>query len=176
MNPGMLSLNTWIENNAGKLVRQLCAAGPLNEDAYQDAYLTLVATSGRHACDGSFEQAFIAAYRNCCRKQLSEAFATVNPDETFFERQAAYAGGDSAEHNRQQPAKEHLAVVIRAHILTTYSTTEAEAWKMRMAGNSIRDIADALGISKDIAKRTLHKIAHQVRSRFASAISNCQAQ
>ena len=71
-----VSLNEWICKNASALKQKLSLYTAFDEDAFQDAYLTLATTAETEDDHAGYEVAFIKAYRKFSGKNLSETFST----------------------------------------------------------------------------------------------------
>lgn len=164
-----MTFNTWISENALRLKQILSMAAPLDEDAFQDAYLTLAGKNRRRDVGAVFERAFVDAYRKFSRLALQETYTTSHPDDLFFTLLSTAEETEATDPEAERMA-ESLAKAIKSHIQATYSRAEVAIWEMRMLGNSIRDIADTLGLSRDTADKTIQRITEQTRAQFAYAI------
>ena len=78
------NFNFWIINNASRLRARLSASPSFDEDAFQDAYLTLATECSQQEPICDIERAFLAAYRKHTGKHLSETYDTSHPDDLFF--------------------------------------------------------------------------------------------
>lgn len=160
------SFNAWISKNAARLMQILSIGSPLDEDAFQDAYLCLVSTCRTQDKGEAIEKAFVAAYCKFTRKAVVENYTTARPEEFVFTLlQTAPEPG--IPDQQREDRMESLAMAIKAHIRATYSRNEVAIWEMRMGGTSIRDIADALGISRTAANKAMRRIAERTRAQFA---------
>lgn len=163
------SVNAWISNNASKLRQRLNLYNTLDEDAFQDAYLTLVQEYKRPETGSTLENAFLKAYRRISNKSLGEAFTTSHPDELFFSLLAS----DSAEPMNipeEEPDRAALTHAILKYIRAAFTPTQASMWDMRQLGCSLRDTANALDITEREVKRTINLITARLRIQFAHAI------
>lgn len=163
------SFNAWISENALRLRQSLSITAPFDEDAFQDAYLTLAGENRRQDEGATFERAFVGAYRKATRQAQRETFTTCHPDDLFFTLIPTAEETEATDSEAERMAAT-LAKTIKSHIQATYSRAEVAIWEMRMLGNSIRDIADTLGLSRTTADRTIQRIAEQTRAQFAYAI------
>lgn len=162
------SFNSWIGENALRLMQTLSISAPLDEDAFQDAYLSLATSCRKQEAGSVFEKAFLMAYRKFSRKAMSEAFNTYHPDDIFFTLLPAQET-ECNEQNREQE-KESLTHAIKAYISTTFNRAEVAVWEMRMSGTSIRDITDALGLSRAATDNTMRRITELTCEQFAYTI------
>ena len=160
------SFNAWISDNAIRLMQSLNMSAPFDEDAFQDAYLSLASACRKQEKGAAFERAFVAAYRKFSRRAVSETYTTTHPDDLFFTLLPTPQEAAASEQQRKEQ-KDSLAQAIRAHIRATYSRNEVAIWEMRMGGTSIRDIADALGISRSATDNAMRRITEQTRAQFA---------
>lgn len=160
------TFNTWISENALRLRQNLSVAAPLDEDAFQDAYLTLDGKNRRRDNGATFERAFVGAYRRASRQALRETYTTSHPDDIFFTLLSTAEETEATDPETERMT-ESLAKAIKSHIQATYSRAEVAVWEMRMLGNSIRDIADTLGLSRATTDKTIQRITEQTRAQFA---------
>lgn len=163
------TFNTWINENALRLKQNLSVANPLDEDAFQDAYLSLAKENRKQDIGSTFEKAFVGAYRKFSRLALRETYTTSHPDDLFFTLLAEPQDIEGADTDTER-MRDSLAKAIKSHIQASYSRAEVAIWEMRMLGNSIRDIADTLGLSRATTDKTIQRIAEQTRAQFAYAI------
>lgn len=163
------TFNTWISENALRLKQNLSVAAPLDEDAFQDAYLTLAGKNRTRDMGATFERAFVGAYRKATRQTLQETYTTSHPDDLFFTLLSTAEETEDADPEAERMV-DTLAKTIKSHIQATYSRAEVAIWEMRMLGNSIRDIADTLGLSRTTADKTIQRITEQTRAQFAYAL------
>lgn len=161
-----ITLNEWICTNAAKLKERLSLYSSLDEDAFQDAYLTLVTDCEAEEDSMAFEKAFVAAYRKLSGKRISEAYATVHPDDLFFTLLPTQK--DEPEEKRDERPSQRLASKIRKHIRATFSTNDVAAFEMKIAGYPCRDITDALGMGTTAVNNATQRIITQTRLQFAA--------
>lgn len=141
----------------------------LDEDAFQDAYLTLAITHDTMEQGAVFEKAFIAAYKKFSGKRICESFTTCHPDELFFSLLPADISEEDAEDTKSLNF-ESVAKAIKAHIRTNFSKVEVAVLEMRLKGMSVRNTADALGLSRFSIDSTTQRIIAQTRAQFEYAI------
>lgn len=79
-----MNINTWISQNANRLRQKINAYNSLDEDAFQDAYITLVQNFKMPASSKTFETAFFKAYRDITHKAINESYIVNHPSELFF--------------------------------------------------------------------------------------------
>lgn len=159
--------NAWMSENAAKLKHRLSLYSPIDEDAFQDAYLTLVEEYSTNDNYATIENTFIATYRKLSIKNLGEAFKTCHPDELFFTLLPSY---DTDPTEQQQEPKDHsnLVAKIQRHIRATFQRRDVMVFEMRLRGFSCRDIEDTLGIGTTAINNAIQRITAQTRLQFAA--------
>ena len=169
MKTTLTSVNAWISDNAAKLRVRLNIYNTFDEDAFQDAYLTLVQEYKRPQTGSALESAFLKAYRRISSKSLGEAFTMSRPDELFFSLLAS----DSAEPMdtpEEEPDRAALAHTMLRYIRAAFTPAQCSVWDMRQLGCSLRDTANALDITEREVKRTINLITARLRIQFSHAI------
>ena len=136
----------------------------LDEDAFQDAYLSIAVSCRRQAAGQVFEKAFLTAYQKFSRMNLCESYTVCHPDELFF----TMLPEQETEHADQRIEQDRngLARAVRAHIRAGYSPNDVAAWEMRMGGATVRDIADALGLRRTAVDSLMRRITESTRKHF----------
>lgn len=167
MNQKTATFNAWITDNISRMMERLSLYTSLDEDAFQDAYLNLATTIKNREPEALIERRFVAAYKRISGKHISETYATVNPNELFFNLLPAEEAPEDAKEPK--PIK-WLAVVIKRHIRATFPKKEVMAWEMRLDGVSYRDITDSIGMSRDKTAASGRKIAAETRKAFNQRI------
>lgn len=157
------TFNVWICENAAKLRDKLNHHNSIDEDAFQDAYLSLAEIYDTPDSGASFETAFLAAYRKFSGKHISETYATVHPDELFF----SLIPAEDTEPEDTTPSR-WLICKIRKYIRKTFSKTDVTAFEMKMTGFSCRDISDTIGIGTTAINNATNRIITQTRLQFAA--------
>ena len=161
------SVNAWISDNAARLRQRLNLYNTLDEDAFQDAYLTLVQEYRKPETGSTLENAFLRAYRRISNENLAGAFTTIHPDELFF----TLLPSDETEPMEQaDEPKDHAPLVkrIERHIRSAFPRRDVMAFEMRMKGYSCRDITDAIGIGTTAINNATERIITQTRLQFAA--------
>lgn len=163
-----ISFNEWVINNAALLKHRLSLYTALDEDAFQDAYLTLATTCRSKEESILFEKIFTETYRQLYQKNLNESYTTVHPDDLFF----SLISSEEAESDDTQEAtySKNLILKIQHHIRTTFSTREVTAWNMKLEGYSLRDITDVVDMGTTKIYKTVRKIASETRAQFSYAL------
>lgn len=159
------SFNAWICENASRLRENLGLYSSLDEDAFQDAYLTLATAYNKADSGAEFEKAFVTEYRKFSRKNIGEAFTTVHPKELFF---TLLPAEDPEDKQEADAPSRWLISRIRKHIRDTFPKTDVLAFEMKVAGYSCRDITDTIGIGTTAINNAANRIAMQTRLKFAS--------
>lgn len=162
------SFNAWIGANALRLMQILSISAPLDEDAFQDAYLSLATSCLTPEAESVFEKAFVMAYRKLSRESTSEDFSTCHPDDLFF---TLLPAGEAPEDGAEKYVPKKLIEAIKRYIRHAFPHGEVVAWEMSLAGASLRDISDATGLTRretiklrySIAANTLNAFAQQIR-------------
>lgn len=169
MNRQAQTFNQWMEENAKRLMAILSVGVALDMDVFQDTYLSLAVRYRRVGYDETFIKAFIETYRKFNRIALRENLNTIRPDDLFFSLLQSTEDTETAELRRKE-SRFCLAEAIAEHIRATYDVTEVTIWGMHMERQSIRDIADAIGVTIVSVNKTLHKIKENTNKQFAYAI------
>lgn len=162
-----ISFNEWICRNAAALKHKLSLYTALDEDAFQDAYLTLASVPEREEDHAGYEVAFMKVYRKFSGKHLSETFSTWHPDELFF----SLLPSDDAEPMEdvpEEPTIEKIVAKIQRHIRATFPRRDVRILELRLLGFSCRDITDTFGIGTTAINNTTNRIITQTRREFAA--------
>lgn len=161
------AFNSWISDNAARLRDKLSLYNTFDEDAFQDAYLTLATTGENQNSNNEYEKVFIATYRKLSVKHISELYTTSHPDDLFF----SLIPSDDVEPMEQPgTAKDTRWLIsrIRKHIRDTFPKTDVQAFEMKLTGYSCRDITDTLGIGTTAINNATNRIIARTRLQFAS--------
>ncbi len=160
------TFNAWISDNATKLKERLSLYSRIDEDAFQDAYLTL-ATTCEKDCATDYENAFLKAYRKLSGKNLSETYTTCHPDELFF---TLIPAEETVPEDKPERADttQRLISRIRKHIRDSFPKTDVSAFEMKITGYSCRDISETLGIGTTAINNATNRIITQTRLQFAA--------
>lgn len=161
------TLNAWIAHSAHRLKEKLSLYGRLDEDAFQDAYLTLASAPETEEDSAGYEVAFMKAYRKFTGKHLSETFSTWHPDELFFSLLPS-EDAEPMEDAAEEPTTEKIAAKIRQHIRATFPHQDVRILEFRLLGFSCRDITDTFGIGTTAINNTINRIITQTRREFAA--------
>lgn len=161
------TFNTWISENADTMKQRLSISFPVDEDAFQDAYLSLVSEFPKPESSAIFENAFIKIYRRISSRYSREAFETSHPDEIFF---TLLPSDETAPMEQPEERKDRspIAKKIQKHIRTAFPQRDVMAFEMRMKGFSFRDIADTLGIGTTAINNATDRIIAQTSLHFAA--------
>lgn len=165
------SFNSWMSLNAARLKERLSLGAGFDEDAFQDAYLTL-AESSRGVDSPDYEHSFLRAYRSLSRRNFRETFRTCHPDELFFRLLAAEQEDEDEQPDAEaslSEGTETFARQVRKHIRDAFPRPQAAAFEMRLAGYSCRDISDVLGIGSSAINSATEHIIAQTRLRFSNS-------
>lgn len=161
------TFNAWICENAAKLKERLSLYSNIDEDAFQDAYLTLATTFDPKNDAEDYENAFLKAYRKFSGKNISETYTTCHPDELFFTLIPAEEI-TSEEKPEDADKAQRFIQRIRKHIRDTFPTTDVLAFEMKITGYSCRDISDTLGIGTTTINNATERIIAKTRLQFAA--------
>lgn len=167
MNSRNTGFNRWIKANFIEIRHRLHANAEIDEDAFQDAYLSLATIDDTPGGDAGFEYAFLKAYRKFSGKKLSETYTTVHPDDLFFTLIPAEDTGHEEKPEDTTPSR-WLIRRIRRHIRVTFPKTDVTAFEMKIAGYSCRDITDTVGIGTTAINNATNRIITLTRLQFAS--------
>lgn len=162
-----MTANTWIRINAAKLRQRLNIYGNLDEDAFQDAYLTLVKECPNPATYRTLETAFLKAYRRLFSRAISEAFTLSHPDELFF---TLLPSDDTEPMEKPDETKDRTPIAkrVQRHIRASFPRKDVMAFEMKIKGFSCRDISDTLGIGTAAINNATERIIKQTRLQFAA--------
>lgn len=161
------AFNVWICENAAKLRERLNLFNNIDEDAFQDAYLSLAATCDTPDSCAAFEKAFLTAYRKFSGKNHSETFSTWHPDELFFSLLPS-EDAEPMEDAPEEPSTEKIVAKIQRHIRATFPRGDVRILELRLLGFSCRDITDTFGIGTTAINNTTNRIITQTRREFAA--------
>lgn len=162
------NVDKWIELHYVAIRNILMSKGHIDEDAFQDAYLTLATASDPKNDATDYENAFLKAYRRFSGKNISETYTTCHPDELFFTLIPAAEEGDPEEKQEDADKVQRFISRIRKHISDTFPKTEVMALEMKMTGYSCRDISDTLGIGTTAINNATERIITHTRLQFAA--------
>lgn len=161
------AFNVWICENASALKQKLSLYTTFDEDAFQDAYLTLATAAETEEDHAEYEVAFMKAYRKFSGKNLSETYATAHPDELFFTL-IPTEDTDPEDKPEDRTPSRWLISRIRKHIRDTFPKTDVMTFEMKMAGYSCRDISDTIGIGTTAINNATNGIITQTRLQFVA--------
>ncbi len=161
------TFNTWMSDNAAKLMQRLSLYQPMDEDAFQDAYLTLAEAYATKESCATFEKAFLATYRRFSLKHISDTFKTCHPDELFFTLLPSEET-EPMEQRAEPKDNTRLLKKVTRHIRNTFPSRDVIAFEMKLRGFSCRDIEDALGIGTTAINNAAQRITAQTRQKFAA--------
>ncbi len=162
-----VSFNEWICKNASALKQKLSLYTTFDEDAFQDAYLTLATAAETEEDHAEYEVAFMKAYRKFSGKNLSETFSTWHPDELFFSLLPS-EDAEPMEDAPEEPSTEKIVAKIQRHIRATFPRRDVRILELRLLGFSCRDITDTFGIGTTAINNTTNRIITQTRREFAA--------
>lgn len=161
------TVNAWISDNAAKLKQRLNIYNTLDEDAFQDAYLTLVQEYTTPESGNILETAFLKAYRRLSNRNIGEAFTLSHPDELFFTLLPPDET-DPMEKPEETKDRAPLAKRVQRHIRASFPRKDVMAFEMKIKGFSCRDITDAIGIGTTAINNATERIITQTRLQFAA--------
>lgn len=162
------TVNTWIRDNAAKLKQRLNSYNNLDEDAFQDAYLTLVQEYPTPESGSTFENAFIRAYRRLSNKAHSETYKQSHPDDVFFSLLTSDDETEPMEDTDEPKDHTPLAKRVQKHIRAAFPRRDVMIFEMRMQGFSCRDITDTLGVGTTAINNATERIITLTRLQFAA--------
>ena len=162
-----ISFNEWIINNAALLKHRLSLYTALDEDAFQDAYLTLATTEDEQQNEAGYEVAFMKAYRRFSGKNISETYSTCHPDELFFSLLPSDET-EPMEEKQDEPTTDRIAAKMQRFIRATFPRRDVRILELRLLGFSCRDITDTFGIGTTAINNTTNRIITQTRLQFAA--------
>lgn len=158
------TINAWISDNADIIKRRLRSIGAVDEDAFQDTYLSLVKEYPKQESSATFENAFIKIYRRIEKRHFRETYETLYADETFL----SLIPSEEPETQDRPKDRKPIADRIRKHIRSSFPQRDVTAFEMRMKGFSYRDISDTLGIGTTAIYNHTERIIAQTRLHFAA--------
>ena len=79
-----MTFESWCEKNYYKLRERLSLQGLFDEDAYQDAYLSILSRVRKGEQILCYDKHITNAYQAYRKKHLNEGFVYVRPDELLF--------------------------------------------------------------------------------------------
>lgn len=162
-----IDFNEWICKNASALKQKLSLYTTFDEDAFQDAYLTLATAEDAQQNKAGYEVAFMKAYRRSSGKNLSETYATCRPDELFFSLLPS-EDAEPMEDAPEESSTEKIVAKIQRHIRATFPRRDVRILELRLLGFSCRDITDTFGIGTTAINNTTNRIITQTRREFAA--------
>ena len=162
----MTTVNVWISDNAVRLKMRLNINNNLDEDAFQDAYLTIVQECPTPTSGKTLEAAFLKAYRRLFNRHIGESFIVSHPDELFF---TLLPSDESEPMEDPEDTKDYGPLVkrVQRHIRASFPRKDVMAFEMKIKGFSCRDITDALGIGTLAINSASKRIITQTRQRFS---------
>ena len=161
---GQTTINAWISDNADRLKRRLSIIARIDEDAFQDAYLSLVKEYPKPESSATLENAFIKIYRRIEKSHFRETYETLYADEAFL----SLIPSDEPDPQDRPRDRKTIADRIRKHIRSSYPQRDVTAFEMRMKGFSYRDISDTIGIGTTAIYNHTERIIAQTRLHFAA--------
>lgn len=162
-----ISFNAWIRLNAAALKQKLSLHKPLDDDAFQDAYLSLATTAGTSEDGIGFETAFVKAYRELSSRNLRETFFIQHPDGLFFSLLASEEA-EPMDDAPEEPSTEKIVTKIQRHIRATFPRRDVRILELRLLGFSCRDITATFGIGTTAINNTTNRIITQTRREFSA--------
>lgn len=164
-NKEKMAFDDWFVMNYARLKESIGLMSVFDDDAFHEAYLTIVTSKSLSPASSDFRKLFLSTYRQISRHNLNESYTVCHPDELFFTLLP-----DTVEE--EEPEKDHasLAKTICSFIRNTFSMVQLSVWEMRMQGYSIRDTADCLNLKECQVKEYESIVSCQTRKQFAYAI------
>lgn len=161
------TLNNWISINAIKMMERLSLYSMLDEDAFQDAYLSLSTAINGAEQGAIIERRFVAEYNRISGKHINEAYTTVHPEELFFN---LLPNEDAPESDALKFVPKKLIEAIKRYIRQTFPSLEVVAWEMNLNKASLRDISDITGLTRCEIIKSRKEIASKTRNKFNQQI------
>lgn len=163
------TVNAWISDNAAKLKQRLNIYNNFDEDAFQDAYLTLLQEYTTLESGNTLEIAFLKAYRRLSNRNIGEVFTLSHPDELFFTLLTSDET-DPMEKPEETEDRAPLAKRVQRHIRASFPRKDVMAFEMKIKGFSCRDITDAIGIGTTAINNATERIITQTRLKFVAVV------
>ena len=154
-------INKWIEQNHDKLRQRLIDSITFNEDAFQDAYLTLC-TQPLQDFDGNIEQLFLVTYRKKLRQEYRRGFRMVHPQQTFFDLLVDVEVG--TEHT---PCLAQVQRYIHRYIRDNELRTIFDLWVLQRRSRSY--ISKYMGIAQSTVSIREEKIKKIITEHYKTA-------
>ena len=164
---GQTTINAWISDNADRLKRRLSIIARIDEDAFQDAYLSLVKEYPKPESSATLENAFIKIYRRIEKKHFRETYEKIHADEAFL---SLLPSDEPETQDRQEDRTETLIASVATFVRGSFPRRDIQAFEMSMKGFPARDIADFLGIGIATYYRQMNRIITRTRLRYATAL------
>lgn len=164
-NKDKMAFDDWFVMNYARLKESIGLKSVFDEDAFHEAYITIVTSKSLSAASSDYRKMFLTTYRQISRRSLNEAYTVCHPDELFFTLLP-----DTVEEEEPEKDLSRLAKSICSFIRNTFSMVQLTVWEMRMQGYSIRDTADSLNLKKRQVKEYENMVLCQTRKQLAYAI------
>lgn len=164
-NKEKMAFDDWFVMNYARLKESVSLISIFDEDAFHEAYLTIVTSKSLSDIVKDYRKMFLSAYRQISRRSLNECYTISHPDELFFTLLP-----DTVEDEEPEKDYTKLAHTINSYILHRFSPAQSQVWQMRLQGYSIRDTADCLNLNERQVKECENVVLSQTRKQFAYAI------
>ena len=161
------TINKWISENADSIKQRIGIYCPVDDDAFQDAYLSLVTEYPEPETSATLENAFMKIYRRLSNAHRREVFETSHPDELFFTFLPSEETAPMEQPEEPQD-RTHIVRKVQKHIRAAFPQRDVIAFEMRMKGFSLRDITDTLGIGSTAINNATDRIIKHTRLQFAA--------
>lgn len=125
-----MTFESWCAKNYYKIRERLSLQGLFDEDAYQDAYLSIINRVRKGEQILCYYEQIINAYRRYCKKHSTEGFIYIRPDELFF----AILSDDEItpiETKAERPSTRQLMREIRLFVKHNYTKCQITEWELR---------------------------------------------
>lgn len=164
-NKEKMAFDDWFVMNYSRLKESIGLMSVFDDDAFHEAYLTIVTSKSLPATASGYHKIFLTTYRQISRHNLNESYTISHPDDRFFTLLS-----DTVEEEEPKRDRAGLVRSICTFIRSTFSTAQLSVWEMRMQGYSIRDTADCLNLKERQVKEYESIVSCQTRKQFAFAI------
>lgn len=169
-----MTFESWCAKNYYKLRERLSLQGLFDEDAYQDAYLSILSRVRKGEQILCYDKHITNAYQAYRKKHISEGFVYVRPDELLFTLLPDNAPLPM-EKSEGKPYYVQMVKEIKSYVKHNYSPTLVLAWETRRINlMSYVDISAFTGIAEKKVKHSIISIDADIREHFANSYKRRQ--
>lgn len=164
-----MTFESWCAKNYYKLRERLSLQGLFDEDAYQDAYLSILSRVRKGEQILCYDKHITNAYQAYRKKHISEGFVYVRPDELLFTLLP-----DNAplpfEPVKEKPNFAWLIYDIKQFVRRNNPTMDVIVWEAKnIHRQSITDISGFTGLKYREIREINNNINTRICNRFANA-------